>query len=188
MVKIYIAILILFLNGCANSQHDKTVIGNLELMKSKTVELSLDKMVCKFGAKDTIIDMDSAIVKMVVYVDSTECSPCVLDKMYLWNDIIDETSKYGEKMKYIFVFEPKQGDIELDNLFLAAEYSGLNNCIYIDTAMTFKKQNDFLPESKLYHSFLLDKNNRILFVGNPIDNKKIEEIFEGTIKSQLFKY
>ena len=34
-----------------------------------------------------------------------------------------------------------------------------------------------IPSNPLLHSFLLDENDSVLLVGNPVRNKKIEELF-----------
>lgn len=189
MKKILIFLFALFINiSCVNNSKERKVIKLLNAMHMESVNLNLDGMICRYGAKDTIIDNEKALLKMVLYIDSTECSPCMLDRMYLWNDIIEETELYNDKIRFIFIFEPKKGKFAIEDVLLASESSGLNNCIYIDTAMIFKKQNPNLPCDKLYHAFLLDERNNIILVGNPVENKKIKEIFKRTIKSRLFNY
>ena len=41
----------------------------------------------------------------------------------------------------------------------------------------FEKLNPHLPKNKVLHTFLLDENNNVILVGNPLHNKKIEKMF-----------
>ena len=38
-----------------------------------------------------------------------------------------------------------------------------------------------------FHTFLLDENNNVLLVGNPLDNEKIEEMFWQIVEKKLGK-
>ena len=39
----------------------------------------------------------------------------------------------------------------------------------------------------MFHTFLLDENNNVLLVGNPLDNEKIEEMFWQIVEKKLGK-
>ncbi len=42
-----------------------------------------------------------------------------------------------------------------------------------------------LPSNPMLHTFLLDENNEVLVVGNPLDNEKIDRMFWRTMKEKL---
>ena len=46
--------------------------------------------------------------------------------------------------------------------------------VYIDEKDEFNTANK-LPSNTLYHQFLLDKNNVVIFIGNPIKSRKIRK-------------
>ena len=39
----------------------------------------------------------------------------------------------------------------------------------------------------MYHTFLLDENNKIILVGNPLHNKKIEKLFLDMLDEKFDK-
>ena len=64
----------LFFFGCKSEKEQ--VRDKVEQMKSRPIELCLDKMECRRNPLQKM----SKEYTMVVYVDSAECSPCALSK------------------------------------------------------------------------------------------------------------
>lgn len=70
---------------------------------------------------------------------------------------------------------------EMDDINLELSITDLQSSIYLDTAYVFRKKNPSIPNDRKYHSFLLDKNGKICFVGSPVDNEKIKAIYGKAI-------
>lgn len=167
-----IILAIILVIGCKDSK--KTgVEAILSEMKSRPIDLCLEKMVCRYGNRDTVIsDKRNYDYKMVVYMDTAECSPCRISDLFLWNDYIDKKSA---KTKYYFIFSIKKEDMA--NSYLALADAEFHDCVYFDTCQVFEKCNKQIPQERLYHTFLLDAKNRIVMVGNPIENSELRKIF-----------
>lgn len=116
---------------------------------------------------------------MVVYVDSSACSSCTLDKMYVWNKSIEKARKQGNRLKYVFIIAPKAE--QLEDAYLSIESNGLESPVYVDTAYVFRKANPHLPEERMYHSFLLDAKDSVVIVGNPMGNPKIDGLINKIV-------
>ena len=65
--------------------------------------------------------------------------------------------------------------------------SRFNYPIILDTLGHFAKLNPHLPKNKALHTFLLDENNNVILVGNPLHNKKIKEMFYRIVEDRLGK-
>ena len=65
--------------------------------------------------------------------------------------------------------------------------SRFNYPIILDTLGQFAKLNPHLPKNKALHTFLLDENNNVILVGNPLHNKKIKEMFYRIVEDRLEK-
>lgn len=91
------------------------------------------------------------------------------------------SSTNGNRVNYIFIFEPKSSQIE--DAHLAAESSGLKNRIYLDTACVFRADNAFMPSDNKYHTVLVNENDSIVLIGNPKSNKKVEAMFLDIINN-----
>lgn len=42
-----------------------------------------------------------------------------------------------------------------------------------------------LPSESMYHTFMLDENNRVILVGNPMLNKQIEDMMLSIVDEKL---
>ena len=163
--------------GCSDNHDIEEKISSLQ---SQPIKLCLDEMRCRNKYGDTIVvDSVKPLYRMVVYVDSSACSPYTLDKMFVWNESIKKARRQDSMLKYVFIVAPKPS--EMDDINLELSITDLKSSIYLDTAYIFRKENPSIPSDRKYHSFLLDKNGKICFVGSPIDNEKIKAIYGKTI-------
>ena len=71
------------------------VKDSLKNLQSQPIRMRLDRMECRMYDRDTVyLDSVRPELKLVVYVDSSDCSPCKIDQIYVWNDFLDEAQKY----------------------------------------------------------------------------------------------
>ena len=59
--------------------------------------------------------------------------------------------------------------------------------IFVDTANVFTESNPNIPSESMYHTFLLDENNNVILVGNPIVNEKIADMLPSIVEEKLGK-
>lgn len=166
--------LLTFPSGCGR---DKDRVKNyMEEMKSTPISLCLDKMFC---GRNPLKDSKNKAYRMVVYVDSSECTPCALGKLRFWNPLIKEAQDKKIDIDYIFIIAPKLED--KDDVNMEMEITDLRSSIYLDTAYVFRKTNPAIPMDNRFHSFLLNKENNVIMVGSPIASEKIKDIYIRTI-------
>ena len=112
-----------FFSGCKSEKEQ--VRDNIEQMKSRPIELCLDKMECR---RNPLSKLGKEFT-MVVYVDSAVCSPCALGKLRFWNPLISEAKKERIDIDYVFILSPKKEELEDVNMEL--EITDLNR-IYLE--------------------------------------------------------
>lgn len=155
----------------------------LSLLRSTPIQLP-EKSIITYLGKDTLAtDYFKSKYKMVIYTDSTSCSSCALNKLYLWKDLIEWSDKSGDSIKYYFVFNPPMSD----NIRLSLRNSLLDYPMLLDSLGEFERLNPHLPKNKAMHTFLLDENNNVVLVGNPLHNPKIEKMFNEIVEEKLGK-
>ncbi len=119
---------------------------------------------------------------MVIYADSTQCTPCFVNKLTNWNEFVSFENNGNYSVRFIFILEtlPGLADIAIKNLAKSA----FQHPVFIDTKCSFRKENPHIPEGVMYHTFLLDKENKVIMVGNPCTSKDIKELFVKCINGQ----
>lgn len=122
------------------------------------------------------IDLNGADYKIINYVDSTGCISCRL-KLQSWDNVINEfTSMDDVDIQCLTIIHANnkkevQYLLKLDNFL---------HPVAVDSKNVFFKDNQ-LPEKAEYHTFLLDSDNKILAIGNPVTNPKIRQLYKTII-------
>lgn len=150
----------------------------IEIMMSNPINLSLDKLKC-IGHN---LKKNDARYKWIVYKSLKGCKPCIISKVYDWEMFEHNCAEDGISVSFVCIFE--QGDNEMDNILEAYKTANLSSNIYVDTANVFMTKNRQIPSERKYHTFLVDENNRVVLVGNPIYNEKISKMFFDIIRKK----
>ena len=151
----------------------------LEQLRSKTVQIPYDEMLWlsdtgySYGVKQKQTEYT-----MVIYVDSSECTPCAFKTLYAWNSILDVEKE--KSLKFIFIVDAKNSNLlDIQNMYNS---SMLVHEIFVDTSGIFAYKNSHIPENKLFHSFLLNDRQEVVFVGAPIHGEKMKRLFYKRIE------
>ena len=162
--------------SCANNKFAKDVT---QLM-GKEIRFSTDWDVV-WKRKDTILaDFMDVPVKMVVWIDSIVCSSCQIGKMYEWAEHTKYADSLAQWFHIVFLFSPKKEEQQRVNIALKA--NRINYPVFIDKHATFVNLNREIPKNRRLHIFLVDKNNNVVLVGNPLYNPTLWELYKRTIK------
>jgi hypothetical protein len=110
--------------------------------------------------------------KVVVFVDSVGCISCKL-QLPKWKEFMHEVDSLSDgSVPFIFFFQTK--DIrELRYIFRRDDFS---HPVCIDTEDSFNKLNRFSTEM-MFQTFLVDSNNCVRVIGNPIHNLSVKELY-----------
>ena len=125
---------------------------------------------------------DIGYLKFIIYADSMSCTSCTLKEMYQWNSILEKAQSFSTPLKTYFIFAPKKENIR--NLYITMKNIMPSIPIFIDTAGIFSQQNPHIPANPMLHTFLLDKQNKVIFIGDPSKDKNLEDIFWKSIEKQ----
>lgn len=181
--KLYIIsiFIIIFLGITCCSEKDRIKYSVIQ-MQENTVVIPFDEMVLAYSDnvnKTYCIQRNN--FHLCVYVDSTQCSPCHIDKLFHWNNMIDYTFSLRKKIDYIFIVAPKTSQKE--DAYLSIKSCGLKVPIYVDTAYAFSKNNSYILMEEQFHTFLIDKDGKVLIIGNPLYNVKIKKLMSSIIST-----
>lgn len=170
-MKQVICTLLLFivLSSCQNS-FDKKVRVVLSEMIDSEVNLPYEKM--KLLSGHDMIDTNNEKLKIIMYIDSTRCSPCTISSIPRWNDFI---TIHKEKVDLIVILATRSIDSET----LEYPFGDIESSIrvYWDTAYIFRELNIRPLQEEFFSTVLIDQDNKIKVVGNPINNDMVKQLY-----------
>ncbi len=131
------------------------------------------KLCISVQAKDTVdFPINNADYKIVAYVDSVGCMSCKL-QLPRWKDFISEIdSLTGHFIPFVFYFHPN----DIKELRYITRRDNFEYPICIDVEDKFNSLNHF-PDKMEFQTFLIDMNNKVVAIGNPIHNSKVKELY-----------
>ena len=103
--------------------------------------------------------------------------------MSTWKDITAYADSLSQWFRIVYLLSPKQEDVHRVKVLLKSVH--FDYPIFIDPHASIARQNPNLPKNKQLHSFLLDKNNRVVMVGNPLQNNTLWNLYKNTIQKML---
>lgn len=179
MRALFVLLLLFSFWGCEGRNDLK---NDLMALKTQSVYLPLDSMECICESHNDTFPIIRQL-KFVVFTDSMECSACRLKRMYMWDSLMEENVKRNIPIKFYFIFSPSKKD--LGALYFTMSTIPLSGSIYVDTTNAFLMANPHIPQNPIMRTFLLDEDNNVLLVGNPLENKKIEKLFWQIVEEKL---
>lgn len=106
------------------------------------------------------------------YVDTIGCVSCRL-QLPRWKTMMEELdSLYPNRVTCLMVFNPKGKRKLIKHL----RNNQFNYFVYIDEMDTLNRMNKFLNEED-FGTFLLDKNDKIVAIGNPVLKPRVRDLY-----------
>lgn len=172
---------VLLVMSCRRGERVDDIIS---AMKNQKVNLCLQDMSCmRSAALKPNHSISASKYSIIVYVDSSICSPCNINHFFEWNRLMAKTKAKKLSLNYFYIVAPKKTLLKITRS--AIESCVLNSSIYIDSAFSFRKSNSFLPLNTKFHVFLVDDKMRIKVVGNPVYNNNIFNLMIKTAQSNI---
>jgi hypothetical protein len=174
LFKISYAALAVWFFSCNFSQENKSK-KIVQQWYGKEIILP-QKIEYKFMGRDTMCpDLWDKPYKILTYADSVGCTGCQLG-IPQWQQIINTCKTNNIDVSFLFVIH-------------STNYSDLGyELLYFDCPIIYDKENSFdklnhfppLP----YRTFLLDKDNKVILLGSPVNNPKLLALYMNTISSE----
>lgn len=107
--------------------------------------------------------------------------------MELWNDFTALADKYGGRLQLMFIYS--SGDSkDIKELYQQMRLSTFGYPMILDPNESFISMNPWFPSEPLLQTMLLDKDNRIIAVGDPLFSDKLNEHYLRLIERRLHTY
>ena len=167
--------------SCSKNKRRDEVVKILSEWTGKEVRFPQGISCTSIGKDTTCIDLFSDNFKILLYVDSIGCTSCRLT-LSAWKKIMQESdSVFIRKPEFVFFFHPKRRDEQgLQFIFIQ---NGFSHPVFIDKENEIGKLNKF-PSNPEYQCFLLDRDNKVVMVGDPSLNTGVWALYKRVISER----
>ena len=172
-MKVLFTILSLFCLLCSCKESEKEKIARL-VREWDGKEISFPShSVFTIQGKDTVdFSFADAEYKIVTYIDSVGCTSCKL-QLPRWKEFMHEVDSLAQgKVPFVFYFHPK----DVKELRYITRRDAFTYPVCLDEKDDFNALNRF-PGEMTFQSFLLNRENKVIAIGNPVHNPKVKELY-----------
>ena len=130
--------------------------------------------------KDTVdFEFCNANYKVITYIDSVGCTSCKL-QLPRWKKLVGEVDSITNgSVPFLFYFHPK----DMKELRYLTRRDDFEYPVCFDEKDELNRLNRF-PSDMTFQTFLLDKDNKVVAMGNPVLNPKINDLYIDVIKEK----
>lgn len=179
LITLFIGFGFLFL-ACRDNQKTE-IAGIVAGWQEREVIFPEDIVFTRYG-KDTLsYQIPASGYKILLYVDSTGCTGCKL-QLHKWREFIKEVDALtGGSVPVLFIFHPR----DRKEISYLLRRDGIDIPVYIDIDDRTDKINHF-PSRQQFQCFLLDSDNKVVYIGNPVDNVRIKRMYLSHISREEY--
>lgn len=172
--KFVVLFVIAYLVLSCESPKDR-ILHNIKVMEGAPISIPYNQMLCwTYDSLKNDYPNEQAKLKLVVYMDSSQCTECGIRQLYLWDDFVKLEQKYDDGcFKVVFVVQASKKS-PAKAIASALRYFEVGYTMYIDSMNIFTSMNPHIPAEEMYHVFLLDEKDSVVLVGNPLFNPQLE--------------
>ena len=172
MRKIVTLIMCVWMLASCQESREEAMLRLVNEWNGKEIKFP-SRSVFTIQGKDTVdFEFVDADYKVVTYIDSVGCTSCKL-QLPRWKQLIEEVdSLTGGSVPFLFYFHPK----DLKELRYYTRRDDFTYPVCFDEKDELNQQNQF-PSDMTFHTFLLDRDNKVVAMGNPVLNPKVKELY-----------
>lgn len=170
--------LITVLGSCKENKEEKEIARIVTEWHGKEIIFPDDIIFTRYGQDTIQYEIPASDYKILLYVDSVGCTSCKL-QLHKWNKFLTEVDSFTSgSVAVLFFFHPKAQDKREITYLLKRD--GVTTPVCVDETDRLNSINRF-PSRNDFQCFLLDKDNKVVYIGNPIHNTRVREIYLSRI-------
>lgn len=174
---LYIITLFLLLSCSGKTEQEERYAEIVSQWQGR--EIKLPAVMTDFLTGDTI-NLDDADFTILTYIDSTGCTGCKM-KLPLWDEFIESIDSIQNAYAKVIIIVNSNDEDEVAHTLIKHDY---NHPVYYDKENRIYDSNQF-SESKMLQTMLLDKEKKVVAIGNPIFSTKIAELYNSLLSGNI---
>ena len=171
-MRLFFLIVLLYgLSSCQDSR-EEAMLRLVNEWNGKEIKFP-SRSVFTIQGKDTVdFEFRHADYKVVTYIDSVGCTSCKL-QLHRWKVLMEEVDLLtGGSVPFLFYFHPK----DLKELRYLTRRESFTYPVCFDEEDELNQLNRF-PTNMTFQTFLLDKFNKVVAIGNPVLSPQIKDLY-----------
>ena len=170
-LDLIILLLTIFLSACQDKQKEIITLLVKE-WQGKQILFPENMVFTRFASDTTNFVIPTSDYKVLVFVDSIGCTSCKL-QLSRWKEFIRYTDSISQKnIPFLFFFQ-FDDQWEIHSLLIRENF---DKPICLDRSDSLNQLNHF-PKDIRFQVFLLDINNKVVVIGNPVHNPNVKELY-----------
>jgi len=171
MKKLYLLLLLSCFCSCQESR-EEAMLRLVNEWNGKEIKFP-SRSVFTIQGKDTVdFKFQDADYKVVTYIDSVGCTSCKL-QLPRWKELMAEVDSLTDgNVPFLFYFHPK----DMKELRYLTRRDAFTYPVCLDGQDELNRLNRF-PTDMLFQTFLLDNDNKVVAMGNPVLNPNIKNLY-----------
>lgn len=143
----------------------------------QTITIPSDLVAITNGEEHVMGDVPDLPV-MIFFHDSLSCSSCQIAHLADIQSIYELSDSLGT-FEVMTIFSPSLK--EYDDVLRELKMRKFRYTIYIDKLGSFGLLNSFIPLDERFHNFLINEYKYPAYVGNPVGNNQLHDLFIESI-------
>lgn len=171
LIKISFICLLFFAMSCQKNDRAKVEFLVKE-WNNKEIRFPENPVFMRYVTDTVPYKIPKTDYKVVVFVDSVGCISCKL-QLPKWKEFMHEVDSLSDgNVPFVFFFQTK----DVRELRYILRRDNFSHPVCIDTEDSFYRLNRF-PGEMMFQAFLVDSENRVKVIGNPIHNLPVKDLY-----------
>ena len=157
-----------------NNEHKKKL--EAELRKFQEIAIILpDNLLARHC--DEQVSPDKSLLtrpfKLVIYVNQEGCQDCKLHSLLPSTYMFMLENRHYENFGLVMILNTSN----MEDTDATLSELRFRHTVFYDLDGSFEFLNPHLPANELFHTFLLNEENKVVLVGNPVRNEKLTKLY-----------
>lgn len=163
--------LLLLVSSCKENEKER-ITRLVNEWQGKEILFPKDITFTRFVTDTVDYQIPQSQYKVLIYIDSIGCTSCKL-QLPKWKKLIEYVdSVTNSQVPFLFFFQSKD-DKELRYILKVDKF---DRPVCVDHRNKLNLLNKF-PADIMFQTFLLDKDNKVIALGNPIHNSAVKDLY-----------
>lgn len=163
--------LLLLVSSCKENEKER-ITRLVNEWQGKEILFPKDITFTRFVTDTVDYQIPQSQYKVLIYIDSIGCTSCKL-QLPKWKKLIEYVdSATNSQVPFLFFFQSKD-DKELRYILKIDKF---DRPVCVDHRNKLNLLNKF-PADIMFQTFLLDKDNKVIALGNPIHNSAVKDLY-----------